>query len=124
MLEAYQIILTKEDRDFINLKRWTDAAKESPKINAYLIMNGINPEFQPEFFEHYTHVANVETDDLERALDTLNDHGKDKFTRINDQMKSLSVGDILIDEGHQAHLVSSVGFVDVQVEEDLVMEPS
>lgn len=124
MLEAYQIILTKEDHDFINLKRWSDAAKESPKINAYLIMNGINPVFQPEFFEYYTHVANVETDDLERTFDILNDHGQGGFTKINDQMRSLSVGDILIDEDHQAHLVSSVGFVDIQVEEDLVMEPS
>jgi hypothetical protein len=78
-------------------------------------------KFKPSMFDNYEHVATVETDNLEEAfrlgndVPGLNDGNEWKLTKHR-RMYSVSVGDILIDERGDKHMVDGVGFRQVYTE--------
>ena len=62
MIKVYQIQLTDEEVDIINTDgEWT------PRIKAFFGRN-IDSKFEAENFQYYTHVANVDTNDMEEAF--------------------------------------------------------
>lgn len=60
----------------------------------------------------YTHVANIEASDLEGVFEIGNIGPESAIERLN-QMSSVSVGDVVIDEDGNASVVASFGFEEV-----------
>ena len=63
--------------------------------------------------EHYVHVCNVATDDLDKAFEIGNIGPEGDINRL-DSMHSISVGDILVSETEQV-IVAPSGFDKVEV---------
>ena len=104
MIKVYQIQLTNEEVDAINRD------EIFPKQQAFFDRQW-DSRFKPEYFEFYTHVANVATDDMEEAFRAMNlwDEGAE-VQKITKWCSSMSVGDILELEDGTLHRVSSWGF--------------
>ena len=62
--------------------------------------------------EFYTHVADIDTTDLNHAFEIGNVGPEAKITR-HAPMHSVSVGDVLVAEHEQAFIVKPVGFAAV-----------
>jgi len=107
MIKVYQIQLTNEEIDLAN----SGVAYTNPKIKAYFDRS-FESTFKAENFEHYTHVANVFTDDMEVAFREMNlwedVNMVETFTDRN--CSSMSVGDILELEDGSRYRVASFGF--------------
>jgi hypothetical protein len=105
MIKVYQIQLTDAEIDAINRD------ESFPKAKAYFDRM-FDTTFKAENFEHYTHVANVYTDDMEVAFREMNlwedVNMVETFTDRN--CSSMSVGDILELEDGSRHRVASWGF--------------
>ena len=105
MIKVYQIQLTEAEVDALN------RGEEFEKGKAYF-SRMFDGTFKPEIFEHYTHVANVYTDDMEVAFREMNlwedVNMVETFTDRN--CSSMSVGDILEMEDGSRHRVASWGF--------------
>ncbi|CAB4142631.1 hypothetical protein UFOVP447_21 [uncultured Caudovirales phage] len=108
MIKVYQIQLTDAEIDMINN---SDVAYTNPKIKAYF-ERLYETTFKAENFEHYTHVANVYTDDMDIAYREMNlwedVNMVETFTDRN--CSSMSIGDILEMEDGSLHRVSTWGF--------------
>ena len=59
--------------------------------------------------KHYEHVANLDAEDLNEAFQIGNIGPEEAYTRFK-PMHSVSVGDILVDENNDVHIVASFGF--------------
>lgn len=105
MIKVYQIQLTDAEINAIN------RGEETEKSKAYFARS-FERTFKPEMFEHYTHVANVHTNDMEVAFREMNLWEEvnmvETFTDRN--CSSMSVGDILELEDGSRHRVASFGF--------------
>ena len=66
MIKVYQIQLTDAERAIVN----TDG-EYTPRIKAYFDRS-FESAFKAENFQYYTHVANVDTTDMEEAFRALN----------------------------------------------------
>ena len=109
LIKVFQIVIDKDLSDLINSEGWdchvkakafTLAQNGDAKI---AIQNGC-----------YTHVANIVADDINHAFEAGNIGPEDRIERLA-QMRSVSVGDILVDsEG--AWLVMPVGYREVDLE--------
>ena len=66
--------------------------------------------FDPEAnIKHYEHVADLDASDLNEAFQIGNIGPEEAYTRFK-PMHSVSVGDILVTEDNQVHIVASFGF--------------
>jgi hypothetical protein len=105
MIKVYQIQLTDAEVDALN------RGEQFEKGKAYF-SRMFDGTFKPEIFEHYTHVANVYTDDMEVAFREMNlwedVNMVETFTDRN--CSSMSVGDILELEDGSRYRVASWGF--------------
>lgn len=103
MIKVYQICLTDAEVDALN------RGEQFEKGKAYLDRS-FERTFKAENFEHYTHVANVYTDDMEEAFRLMN-LWEDR-TKVDTwgPCASMSVGDILELEDGRRHRVASFGF--------------
>jgi len=103
MIKVYQIRLTNAEVDAIN------RGEQFEKGKAYF-SRMFDGTFKPEIFEHYTHVANVDTNDMEDAFREMNLwEDETKIERLG-PCSSMSVGDILELEDGSRHRVASFGF--------------
>ena len=59
--------------------------------------------------KHYEHVANLDAEDLNEAFQIGNIGPEEAYTRFK-PMHSVSVGDILVDENNDVHIVASFWF--------------
>ena len=59
--------------------------------------------------QHYEHVADLDAEDLNEAFQIGNIGPEEAYTRYK-PMHSVSVGDILVDENNDVHIVASFGF--------------
>jgi len=59
--------------------------------------------------KHYEHVANLDAEDLNEAFQIGNIGPEEAYTRFK-PMHSVSVGDILVDDNNDVHIVASFGF--------------
>jgi hypothetical protein len=104
MIKVYQIQLTNAEADSIN------RGEVNKKSQAYF-SRMFDGKFKPEIFEHYTHVANVYTDDMEDAFRLMNLwDGSDNIVEKLGRCSSMSVGDILEMEDGTKFRCASFGF--------------
>ena len=104
MIKVYQIQLTNAEADSINRGEVTE------KSQAYF-SRMFDGKFKPEIFQHYTHVANVFTDDMEYAFKLMNLwEGSDNIVEKLGRCSSMSVGDILVMEDGSKFRCASFGF--------------
>ena len=107
MIQVFQIQLTNEEVDAANRREST------PKIEAYF-SRGVRSNFNPEDMQYYTHVANVDADDLEDAFRLMNLwEDESKIERVFDQVSSMSVGDILEHDG-KYYICATCGFKNIE----------
>ena len=66
-----------------------------------------------DHLDKYVHVADLDADTLNEAFEIGNIGPEEKYTRYA-RMHSVSVGDILVDETGQAHIVASFGFDELE----------
>jgi len=102
MIKVYQIQLTNAEIDMIN------DGETSDRIKAYFDRS-FEGKFKAENFQYYTHVATVDTRDLEKAFEYMNLWNSDKVQKVTSAVSSMSVGDILEYNG-QLYYCASFGF--------------
>jgi len=102
MIKVYQIQLTNAEIDMIN------DGETSDRIKAYFDRS-FEGKFKAENFQYYTHVATVDTRDLEKAFEYMNLWNSDKVQKVTSTVSSMSVGDILEYNG-QLYYCASFGF--------------
>ena len=105
MIKVYQIQLTNEEVDIIN-----SDGEYTPKIKAFFGREFIST-FDAANFQYYTHVANVNTDDMEEAFRAMNlwDDAAE-VQKVTAWCSSMSVGDILELEDGRRYRCASFGF--------------
>ena len=102
MIKVYQIQLTDLEISVAN------EGGSTPKLEAYF--DRYKPTFKAENFQHYTHVANIFTDDMEEAFALMNLWSDPtKFEKLG-RCSSMSVGDILEMEDGTKFRCASFGF--------------
>ena len=107
MIKVYQIQLSNAEIDMVN------SGETSVRIKAYFD-RGFEGKFKAENFQYYTHVANVDTNDMENAFEAMNLWEESiYFEDISIQTlgccSSMSVGDILDVDG-KLYRCASFGF--------------
>ena len=109
LIKVFQIVIDKDLSELINSEGWDCHVKAKSYLLAQdgdakiALQNGC-----------YTHVANIVADDINHAFEAGNIGPEDRIERLA-QMRSVSVGDILVDsEG--AWLVMPVGYREVNLE--------
>ena len=102
MIKVYQIALTDAEVDMIN------SGETNDRIKAYFDRS-FEGKFKAENFQYYTHVATVDTRDMEKAFEYMNLWNSDKVQKITRLVSSMSVGDILESNG-QLYYCASFGF--------------
>ena len=105
MIKVYQIALTDAEIDMIN------SGETSDRIKAYFDRS-FEGKFKAENFQHYTHVATVDTRDMEKAFEYMNLWNSDKVQKITRAVSSMSVGDILELDGTK-YRCASFGFEEI-----------
>jgi hypothetical protein len=103
MIKVYQIRLTGAEVAAIN------RGEETEKSKAYFARS-FERTFKAEMFEHYTHVANVYTDDMEQAFHEMNTWEDETMVERLGRCSSMSVGDILELEDGSKYRCASFGF--------------
>jgi hypothetical protein len=102
MIKVYQIQLTNAEIDMIN------SGETSDRTKAYFDRS-FEGKFKAENFQYYTHVATVDTRDMESAFKYMNLWNSDKVQKVTSTVSSMSVGDILEYNG-QLYYCASFGF--------------
>lgn len=107
MIKVYQIQLTDAEIAAIN------NGETSDRIKAYFDRS-FDGTFKAENFQYYTHVANVDTNDMEEAFAAMNlwDEGAEVIK--NGPCSSMSVGDILEMEDGSKYRCASFGFTQLE----------
>ncbi len=108
MIKVFQIQLTNAEVDAINRD------ESFPKAKAFFDRS-FERTFKAENFQFYTHVANVDTNDMEEAFRAMNlwDGTEDMVQKFG-PCSSMSVGDILELEDGSLHRVASFGFSPIE----------
>jgi hypothetical protein len=110
---VYQIQLTDAEFDLINEKGHDAVPANVARLNMTMDYSGNRIEkLAYDAFEagYYTHVANIEANNLNQVFDIGNIGPMKSIERIA-PMSSVSVGDIIVDEDGQMTVVAPVGFV-------------
>ena len=107
MIKVYQIQLTDAEIAAVN------NGETSDRIKAYFDRSWPMSPFKAENFQYYTHVANVDTDNMENAFEAMNLWEESIY--FEDIFKlapcsSMSVGDILELEDGSKYRCASFGF--------------
>jgi hypothetical protein len=103
MIKVYQIQLTDLEITIAN------SGGTSPRLKAYFDRS-FESTFKAENFEHYTHVANVDTDNMDDAFGLMNMWDEPHLVEKLGPCSSMSVGDILELEDGSRHRCASFGF--------------
>ena len=97
MIKVYQIQLTNAEIAIVN-----GGGEYTPRIKAYFDRSWPMSPFKAENFQYYTHVANVDVNDMDAAFEAMNLWEESIY--FEDIFKlapcsSMSVGDILDVDG-------------------------
>ena len=106
MIKVYQIQLTDAEINAIN------SGETSDRIKAYFGRSS-DGNFKAENFQYYTHVANVDTNDMEEAFELMNLWEDESKIEKLGRCSSMSVGDILEYNG-QLYRCASFGFTQLE----------
>lgn len=104
--KVFQFQLNDEDTDLVNAQGW-DA---SEKLRAYMEVRF--GRWAPVAHKYYDLVAEVTATTLSQVFDIGNIGPESAITR-HAAMHSVSVGDIIMDEQGDMHLVASLGFTKI-----------
>jgi hypothetical protein len=106
MIKVYQIQLTDAEIAMAN------NGETSDRIQAYFDRS-FDTKFKAENIQYYTHVANVDTNDMEEAFKLMNlwdvYRDNDRVEKLG-PCSSMSVGDILVLECGWIYRCASFGF--------------
>lgn len=107
MIKVYQFYLNELERFKLTAQGWDCP---DPKIQAYAKKS--LGKIENVVFEYYKHVANVDTNDREAAFTEMNlwFEEESKVEKLQDQVYSMSVGDIVEMEDGTRFLCASFGF--------------
>ena len=105
MIKVYQIQLTDAEITAVN------NGETSDRIKAYFDRS-FERTFKAENFQYYTHVANVDTNDMEEAFAAMNLWEGATVEKLG-PCSSMSVGDILEVDG-KLFRCASVGFDEIK----------
>jgi len=105
MIKVYQIQLTDAEITAVN------NGETSDRIKAYFDRS-FERTFKAENFQYYTHVANVDTNDMEEAFAAMNLWEGATVEKLG-PCSSMSVGDILDVDG-KLFRCASVGFDEIK----------
>lgn len=103
MIKVFQIQLTDAEVDAINRD------ESFPKAKAFFDRS-LDSRFKAENFQYYTHVANVDTDNMDEAFRAMNLWDDAAEVQKLGPCSSMSVGDILEIENGQRYRCASMGF--------------
>ena len=106
MIKVYQIQLTDAEIAAVN------NGETSDRIKAYFDRS-FERTFKAENFQYYTHVANVDTNDMEEAFALMNLWEDESKVEKLGPCSSMSVGDILDVDG-KLFRCASVGFDEIK----------
>ena len=106
MIKVYQIQLTNAEADSMNRGEVTE------KSQAYF-SRMFDGKFKPEIFEHYTHVANIASNDMEEAFELMNLWNDQTKVEKLGRCSSMSVGDIVEMENGSRYRCASFGFEEI-----------
>lgn len=104
MIKVYQIQLTDAEIAIVN-----GGGEYTPRIKAY-IDRSFESTCKAENIQHYTHVANVDTNDMEEAYKLMNLWEDESKVEKLGPCSSMSVGDILVIECGWIYRCASFGF--------------
>lgn len=104
--KVFQFQLNDQDTDLVNKEGWN----ASPKLQAY--MNVRFGKWAPIAHKYYDLVAEIEAANLEQVFDIGNIGPESAITR-RAPMHSVSVGDIIMNDQGDMHLVASMGFTKI-----------
>jgi hypothetical protein len=108
MIKVYQIRLTDAEVDAINRD------ESFPKATAFF-SRSFDAKFKAENFQYYTHVANVDSNDMEEAFRAMNLwDDTDGLVKKIGPCSSMSVGDILELEDGSKYRCASFGFTQLE----------
>lgn len=107
MIKVYQIQLTDAEVADSNL-----VVGSSPRVKAYFDRS-FDGSFKAENFQYYTHVANVDTNDMEEAFQLMNLWEDETKVEKLGPCSSMSVGDILVLECGWVYRCASFGFAPI-----------
>lgn len=108
MIKVYQIRLTDAEVDAINRD------ETFPKAKAFFDRS-FDRTFKVENFQHYDHVATVDTDDMDEAFRAMNLWDDSAEVIKNGPCSSMSVGDILELEDGSKYRCASFGFTALEI---------
>ena len=106
MINVYQIQLTDAEIAAVN------NGETSDRIKAYFDRS-FERTFKEENFQYYTHVANVDTNDMEEAFALMNLWEDESKVEKLGPCSSMSVGDILDVDG-KLFRCASFGFDEIK----------
>ena len=110
LIKVFQIVIDSNLSELINSEGWDCHVK----AKAFTLAQNGDAKIALQN-SCYTHVANIVADDINHAFEAGNIGPEDRIERLA-QMRSVSVGDILVDrEG--AWLVMPVGYREVNLEQ-------
>ena len=110
MYKLFQISVPREQYDEVNKLGWSEAMVKYPKIEAsQALRNSGSEAYVTEYDALFTHVADLDADNLEEAFRLHNFQEEDKITRYAKQ-HSLSVGDICVGEYGDVHICDNFGW--------------
>lgn len=104
MLKVYQIHLNDIEYILVNEQGWS----ASPKTKAY--SSAQFGQVDTDTFKYYTHVANVATDDMEQAFESMNLWNDNLVEKVADRCSSMSVGNVIMTEEGDFYVCASFGF--------------
>ena len=106
MIKVYQIQLTDAEVDAIN------RGEENEKFTAFM-GRSFERTFKSEFIQYYSHVANVDTNDMEAAFSLMNLWNDESLVERLGPCSSMSVGDILEMKDGSKYRCASFGFTKI-----------
>lgn len=110
MYRLFQIQPTREQYDMVNEFGWSKACEEIPIIEASQALGmGGSDAYVTEYDQFFEHVSDIMVNDLEEAFRVHNMQEESKIKRYGPQ-HSMSVGDILVGEYGDVHIVDRFGF--------------
>lgn len=114
--DLYQIIITKQITDTINIQGWETAFIVFPQSEVWRkLVVRCGEQWKPQYIKHFTLVGTTKCESLDEVFDAFNGHGEE-FVKRDDSMQSASVGNIIHDiEEDKWYIVESVGFTEVEV---------
>lgn len=114
--KVYQNLSLIDCYNLINNLGWEEAAKRSGGVAAAMKCDvSGSSSYDPSMFEFYSYVADIEASDPEEVFSISNRGDREELVDRKQRMKSVSVGDIIIDPEGKAVMVDMFGFSSVNV---------